>query len=73
MTSCENSKPKVNSLLSMKRFKFYTRNGKKFIRDYRREVKDGLNVLDLQKIENARLTNMLLNMTPSIYLSESAQ
>lgn len=42
------------SPMLMKRFKTYTRNGKVFIRDYKREVKDGLCTLDLQKILNAQ-------------------
>lgn len=44
------------SPLRIRRFKTYKRGGKTFIRDYKREIKGGLSVLDLQKMENKRLT-----------------
>lgn len=47
------------SLLGIPQYKFYTRNGKKFLRNYRRAVKDGLTVLDLQRILNKQMSERI--------------
>lgn len=47
------------SSLGIPQYKFYTRNGKKFLRNYRRAVKEGLTVLDLQYILNKQMAERI--------------
>lgn len=51
----------------MRRFKYYTRNGKKSLRDYRRDIDGGMSVMDLQRMANKQLSEMVNNMTPNVY------
>lgn len=47
------------SQLGIPQYKFYTRNGKQFLRNYKRAVKDGLTVLDLQRILNKQMSERI--------------
>lgn len=58
------------SILTMRRFKTYKRNGKPFIRDYKREVDGGMNAMDLQRLRNKQLTEAMLHMMPTVYSNQ---
>lgn len=47
------------SQIGIPQYKFYTRNDKKFLRNYRRPVKDGLTILDLLRILNKQMSERL--------------
>ncbi len=47
------------SPMMVRRYKTYKRNGKTFIRDYKRTVKGGMNVLDIQRWLNKIMTEAL--------------
>lgn len=47
------------SSLGIPQYKFYMRNGKQFLRNYRRAVKDGLTVIDLQRIFNKQMSERI--------------
>ena len=60
------------SQIAIPQYKFYTRGGKKFLRNYRRPVKDGLTILDLQRILNKQLqAAMLQNLNTNLYSTET--
>lgn len=62
MTDFQYQQASINygiSRIGLRCFKFYERGGKKFLRNYKRNVKDGLDILDLQKILNKKLSIQL--------------
>lgn len=60
------------SQIGIPQYKFYTRNGKEFLRNYKRPVKGGLTIIDLQRIMNARMNRLLAdNLQTNVYSSKT--